>query len=154
MSCRRACEEKANRFPQFTVDIEDIKIHFAALFSEKPDAVPIILIHGWPGSYMEFLPMLQLFSEEFTPSTLPYHLIVPSLPGYVFSSGPPLDRDFTNEDSARILDKLMQGLGFGGGYIAQGGDIGARVSRLLAVDYASCKGMSCCVRTRRYTDGV
>ncbi|GES57515.1 epoxide hydrolase [Aspergillus terreus] len=135
----RACEEKVNRFPQFTVDIEDIKLHFAALFSEKPDAVPIILIHGWPGSYMEFLPILQLFSEEFTPSTLPYHLIVPSLPGYAFSSGPPLDRNFANQDSARILDTLMQGLGFGGGYIAQGGDIGAMVSRQLAVDYDGCK---------------
>ncbi|KAH2452152.1 hypothetical protein KXW63_005772 [Aspergillus fumigatus] len=127
----RACEAKANLFPQFTVDIEDIKLKFAALYSKKPDAVPITLIHGWPGSYTEFLPMLQLFSEEFTPITLPYHLIVPSLPGCAFSWGPPLDRDFTSEDSAR--------LGFGGGYIAQGGDIGARVSRQLVVDYASCK---------------
>lgn len=115
--------------------------------------MPIILIHGWPGSYMEFLPMLQLFSEEFTPSTLPYHLIVPSLPGYAFSSGPPLDRNFMNRDSARILDTLMQGLGFGGGYIAQGGDIGAMVSRQLAVDYDGCKGMSrTCVRTCLDTD--
>ncbi|KAL3410565.1 putative epoxide hydrolase [Aspergillus fumigatus] len=110
----RACEAKANLFPQFTVDIEDIKLKFAALYSKKPDAVPITLIHGWPGSYTEFLPMLQLFSEEFTPITLPYHLIVPSLPGCAFSWGPPLDRDFTSEDSARILDKLMQALGLVG----------------------------------------
>lgn len=111
---RRACEAKANLFPQFTVDIEDIKLKFAALYSKKPDAVPITLYHGWPGSYTEFLPMLQLFSEEFTPITLPYHLIVPSLPGCAFSWGPPLDRDFTSEDSARILDKLMQALGLVG----------------------------------------
>lgn len=111
---RRACEAKANLFPQFTVDIEDIKLKLAALYSKKPDAVPITLIHGWPGSYTEFLPMLQLFSEEFTPITLPYHLIVPSLPGCAFSWGPPLDRDFTSEDSARILDKLMQALGLVG----------------------------------------
>lgn len=136
----RACEDRANSFPQYTVDIEDINLHFAALFSEKPDAVPVVLIHGWPGSYFEFLPLLQLFRDEFTPSTLPFHLIVPSLPGYTFSSGPPLDRNFRNADSARILDQLMQGLGFGGGYIAQGGDIGARVARLLAIDYDSCKG--------------
>lgn len=55
---RRACEAKANLFPQFTVDIEDIKLKLAALYSKKPDAVPITLIHGWPGSYTEFLPML------------------------------------------------------------------------------------------------
>ncbi|KAH1597855.1 hypothetical protein KXV95_001379 [Aspergillus fumigatus] len=54
----RACEAKANLFPQFTVDIEDIKLKLAALYSKKPDAVPITLIHGWPGSYTEFLPML------------------------------------------------------------------------------------------------
>ncbi|KAF9892940.1 hypothetical protein FE257_000532 [Aspergillus nanangensis] len=135
----RACEERINRFPQFTTQIEDINVHFAALFSEKPDAVPIVLIHGWPGSYLEFLPVLELFRDEFNPSTLPYHLIVPSLPGYVFSSGPPLDRNFTNDDSARILDQLMKGLGFSGGYVSQGGDIGSRVSRILAVDYESCK---------------
>lgn len=84
--------------------------------------------------------MLQLFKDEYTPSTLPYHLIVPSLPGYAFSSGPPLDKDFTNTDSARIIDQLMKGLGFASGYVSQGGDIGSRVARLLGVYYDSCKG--------------
>lgn len=84
--------------------------------------------------------MLQLFKDEYTPSTLPYHLIVPSLPGYAFSSGPPLDKNFTNNDSARIIDQLMKGLGFVSGYVSQGGDIGSRVARLLGVYYDSCKG--------------
>jgi microsomal epoxide hydrolase len=92
------------------------------------------------GSYFEFLPLLQLFKDEYSPSTLPYHLIVPSLPGYTFSSGPPLDRDFKNADSARIVDKLMRGLGFSGGYVSQGGDIGSTVARILAIGYNSCKG--------------
>lgn len=84
--------------------------------------------------------MLQLFKKEFSPSNLPYHLIVPSLPGYTFSSGPPMDKTFTTQDTARILDKLMQDLGFGNGYVAQGGDIGSRVGTILAVEHESCKG--------------
>ncbi|KAE8382861.1 Alpha/Beta hydrolase protein [Aspergillus bertholletiae] len=135
----KACEARINDFPQFTAEIEDIQLHFAALFSEKPDAVPIVLLHGWPGSFLEFLPLLQLFRDEFTPSTLPYHLIVPSLPGYGFSSGPPVDRNYTSHDIARIIDTLMKDLGFESGYVAQGGDIGSRVSRILALDHASCK---------------
>ncbi|KAL4870773.1 hypothetical protein BDV12DRAFT_43884 [Aspergillus spectabilis] len=137
----RAVEERANSFPQFTTEIEGLSIHFAALFSEKSDAVPLVLLHGWPGSYFEFLPVLQLFKDEYTPSTLPYHLIVPSLPGYVFSSGPPLDKNFTNADTARIVDQLMRDLGFGSGYVSQGGDIGSRVARLLGVHYDSCKAV-------------
>lgn len=89
---------------------------------------------------MEFLPMLQLFRDEFNPTTLPYHIIVPSLPGYAFSSGPPLDRDYGTGDAARIIDKLMKSLGFQA-YVAQGGDIGCRIARILAVDYECCKGL-------------
>ncbi|KAL3492575.1 Alpha/Beta hydrolase protein [Aspergillus germanicus] len=137
----RKVEARANSFPQYTTEIEGLTIHFAALFSEKADAVPIVLLHGWPGSYFEFLPLLQLLRDEFTPSTLPYHLIVPSLPGYAFSSGPPLDENWTNADSARVIDQLMQNLGLGSGYVAQGGDIGSRISRLLGLKYDSCKAV-------------
>lgn len=93
------------------------------------------------GSFLEFLPILQKFRDEYTPETLPYHLIVPSLPGYTFSSGAPLDRDFGTDDVARVLDQLMKDLGFESGYVAQGGDIGSWVARILGVDYESCKGM-------------
>lgn len=93
------------------------------------------------GSFLEFLPMLQLFRDEFTPDTLPYHIVVPSLPGYTFSSGPPLDRNYGTQDAARIVDKLMQDLGLTG-YVAQGGDIGSRIARILAVDHECCEGLS------------
>ncbi|KAL4948276.1 Alpha/Beta hydrolase protein [Aspergillus filifer] len=142
----RATEKHANSFPQYTTEIEGLTIHFAALFSEKPDAIPIVLLHGWPGSYFEFLPILQFFKSQYSPSTLPYHLIVPSLPGYAFSSGPPLDRNFTNADSARIIDQLMRDLGFGSGYVSQGGDIGSMIARLLGVKYESCKVNMCGLR--------
>ncbi|KAL2838757.1 Alpha/Beta hydrolase protein [Aspergillus pseudodeflectus] len=137
----REVEARANSFPQYTTEIEGLTVHFAALFSEKADAVPIVLLHGWPGSYFEFLPLLQLFRDEFTPSTLPYHLIVPSLPGYAFSSGPPLHKNWTNTDSARAINQLMQNIGLGSGYVAQGGDIGSRISRLLSLNYDGCKAV-------------
>lgn len=99
------------------------------------------LIYHAKGSFLEFLPILQKFREEYTPETLPYHLIVPSLPGFTFSSGPPLERNFGTGDIARVVDQLMKDLGFESGYIAQGGDIGSRIARHLGVDHESCKGM-------------
>ncbi|KAJ5538459.1 hypothetical protein N7494_007938 [Penicillium frequentans] len=137
----KTSEDRINSFPQWTTEIEGLVIHFVGLFSEKKDAIPILLCHGWPGSFLEFLPMLELFQKEYTPSTLPYHLIVPSLPGYTFSSGPPLDRNFGTRDIARVLDQLMKNIGFESGYVAQGGDIGSRIARELAVDYESCKAV-------------
>ncbi|KAJ5124278.1 uncharacterized protein N7515_008103 [Penicillium bovifimosum] len=137
----KSSEDRINSFPQFVTEVEGLTIHFVGLFSERKDAVPLLLLHGWPGSFLEFLPMLQKFKDEYTPETLPYHLIVPSLPGYAFSSGPPLDRDFGTGDIARVVDQLMKGLGFGSGYIAQGGDIGSRIARHLGADHESCKAV-------------
>lgn len=71
---------------------------------------------------------------------LPYHVIVPSLPGYAFSSAPPTDVDFRLEDVAQILDHLMSNLGFSNGYIAQGGDVGSKVAQVLAAKHRNCKG--------------
>jgi microsomal epoxide hydrolase len=79
---------------------------------------------------------------KFTPRDLPYHIVMPSLPGYGFSSPPPLDRDFGMDDIGAIMNQLMLDLGFGDGYIAQGGDIGSRVAKTLAWNYDACKGKS------------
>lgn len=142
---RRKSENVINSFPNFTLDIVDksgpTNIHFVSLFSQKPDAVPLVLLHGWPGNFLEFLPILQLLRTTYTPETLPYHVIVPSLPGYAFSSPPPLDRDFRIEDVARILNKLMVDLGFGSGYIVQGGDVGSKIARVMAAEHESCKAV-------------
>lgn len=84
--------------------------------------------------------MLDLIKKQYPdPSSLPYHIIVPSLPGYAFSSAPPTDRDFKCEHIAPVMDAVMQALGFGDGYIAQGGDLGSFISRQLGVESASCK---------------
>ena len=96
------------------------------------------------GSFLEFLPIISILRKEHDASALPYHLIVPSIPGYTFSSPPPLDRDLRIEDIARIFDKLMVGLGFADGYVVQGGDIGSKIGRVMAVEHASCKGIYQC----------
>lgn len=121
---------------------EEYNVHFAALFSPNQDAVPILLMHGWPGSFLEFLPILTKVQETHAadPASLPYHLIVPSLPGYIFTELGP-SQDIDTDKAADILHQLMLTLGFGpgssgglgGGYIAQGGDVGAGLARSLAV---------------------
>lgn len=115
-------------------------VHFLAMFSNRPDAVPVILLHGWPGSILEFLPMLELFKTKYPADQLPYHFIVPSLPGYTLSEMPLLTQDISQIDVARIMDGLMKKIGFGDAYVAQGGDVGSRVARALGVYHAGCKG--------------
>lgn len=90
---------------------------------------------------MEFLSIMKLLSERYTPETLPYHIVVPSLPGYAFSSPPPLTRDFQLQDIAAIMNSLMIELGFGDGYVVQGGDIGSKVSRVMAATYDTVKAI-------------
>lgn len=138
----RKHEEFFNSFSHFTAPVADSKgdfnIHFTGLFSSKPDAIPLLCLHGWPGSFLEFLPIMDRLRNNYSPSTLPYHIIVPSLPGYTFSSPPPSDRDFRVEDIARVFNTLMLGLGFPS-YIAQGGDIGSKIARVLAAEHTACK---------------
>lgn len=141
----RAREAYINSFPNFKTSIKDdqsnfvFDIHFAALFSQKPDAVPLTFLHGWPGSFLEFLGVLDYFRSKYQPAELPFHIVVPSLPGYTLSSGPPTDRDFKVQDIANVIDKLMTGLGFEG-YVAQGGDIGSYTCRALS-KYPACKAV-------------
>lgn len=93
------------------------------------------------GSFLEFLPTLDILQKKYSPKDLPYHLIVPSLPGYAFSTPPPLDRDFRIEDMARIITKLAVSLGFGDGFVVQGGDVGSKVARVIAAKHEECKGL-------------
>lgn len=142
----RKHEAHINSFPNFKVTIRDgagepLSIHFAALFSKKKDAVPVIFMHGWPGSFLEFLPMLEILRTNHTTDTLPFHAVVPSLPGYGLSSGPPAVRDFSASDAARVLNQLMVDLGFGGGYVAQGGDVGYFLARTMSAVHDECKAL-------------
>jgi microsomal epoxide hydrolase len=138
----RAQEKHINSFPNYTMQIEDLNIHFIALFSEKEDAIPIIMMHGWPGSFIEFLPLAGLIRDKYSAKDLPYHIIIPSLPGYTLSSGPLVDKDFSKDDTARIMNKLMTNLGFDK-YIAQGGDVGSFVAETMAHEYDACVAVHC-----------
>ncbi|KAF4632914.1 hypothetical protein G7Y89_g5203 [Cudoniella acicularis] len=141
----RKTEERINSFPNFVVPVEyegDLfSIHFVALFSQRQDALPVLLLHGWPGSFLEFLGVLDVYRNKYSAADLPYHIVVPSLPGYGYSSGPPLDKSFELKDVAQILDSLMTGIGFSSGYVAQGGDIGSFLSRILGVTSKHCKAV-------------
>lgn len=135
-SLRRSVEDEINSFPNFKLPVryntDTYNIHFAALFSASLSAVPVMMLHGWPGSFLEFLPIMHILATKYTPETLPYHIIVPSLPGYALSSPPPKDKDFRLEDAAIILDTLMRQLGFENvGYVVQGGDVGSKLARVL-----------------------
>ena len=84
--------------------------------------------------------MLSALTANYSPEELPYHVIVPSMPGYAFSATPPVDKNWTMQDTGRLLHKLMLGLGFGDGYALQGGDIGSYTARMMASRYDACKG--------------
>lgn len=140
----RKHEDRINSFPNFMSKVENadlgtMSIHFVALFSNREDALPVVFLHGWPGSFLEFYPVLDLLVNKYTPDNMPYHIIVPSLPGYGLSSASiPLDKETHLESVAESVHQLMLDLGFGGGYAAQGGDIGSFIARFIS-NYNECK---------------
>ncbi|KAF4463688.1 NWD1 [Fusarium albosuccineum] len=71
-----------------------------------------ILLHGWPGSFLEFLPTLKLLQKKYNSSSLPYHVIVPSLPGYTLSSGPSKTEAWNSDDAAHVINNAITALGF------------------------------------------
>lgn len=132
-------EKRINSFPNYRMQIDGVDLHFVALFSEKKDAVPIQFLHGWPGSFIEFLPMLEVIRKQYSAKDLPYHIIVPSLPGYPLSARP-TSKEWSLEDSSRVLNQLMLNLGFER-YLAQGGDVGSFLARLSAQSHEACVGI-------------
>ncbi|KAG8169374.1 hypothetical protein KVR01_000119 [Diaporthe batatas] len=135
-------QDSINGVPNFKVPVEDdgetYNIHFAALFSQNKNATPLLLSHGWPGSFLEFLPILNKVQKQYAsdPASLPYHLIVPSLPGYGLTKIS-ANKNITMEICSRILNKLMVKLGFNQ-YIAQGGDVGSMVTKMVVEEYEEC----------------
>ncbi|MGV9562801.1 epoxide hydrolase family protein [Streptomyces sp. NPDC003480] len=128
----RSAEARLNEWPQFTTEIDGARIHFAHIRSPEPDATPLLLTHGWPGSIVEFLDVVGPLTDPAAHGGDPadaFHVVVPALPGYGFS-GPTRD---TGWEPGRIADawaELMDRLGYRR-FGAQGGDWGAAVSREL-----------------------
>ncbi|NNH70230.1 epoxide hydrolase [Nocardia uniformis] len=125
----RVVESVLNSYPQFTTEIDEQRIHFLHIRSAEPEAVPLLMTHGWPGSIVEFLDVIGPLTDPGAHGGNPndaFHLVIPSLPGFGFS-GPVTDSGWTTERIARTWDELMRRLGYDR-YGVQGGDIGAAVS--------------------------
>ncbi|MFE3799014.1 epoxide hydrolase family protein [Nocardia tengchongensis] len=129
----RAAEAELNRYPQFLTEIEGQRVHFLHIRSAEPDAVPLLLTHGWPGSVAEFLDIIGPLTDPRAHGGDPadaFHLVIPSLPGFGFS-GPVADTGWTRARIGRVWAELMNRLGYER-YGVQGGDIGGSVSPEVA----------------------
>ncbi|MCU1689796.1 MAG: epoxide hydrolase, partial [Jatrophihabitantaceae bacterium] len=128
----RVHEARLNAFPQFTTFVDGQRVHFLHVRSPEPDATPLIVTHGWPGSIAEFLRVIGPLSDPRAHGGSPedaFHLVIPSIPGFGFS-GPVSEPGW---DTARIgaaFAALMARLGYTR-YGAQGGDWGSMISRWI-----------------------
>lgn len=130
----RAHEDRLNEIPQFTTTVDGQNIHFLHVRSAEPDAMPLLLLHGWPGSIVEFLGMIGPLTDPRAHGGVPsraFHVVVPSLPGYGFS-GPTTERGWDSARMARAFASLMARLGYER-WGAAGGDAGALVGRELGI---------------------
>jgi epoxide hydrolase len=139
----RAREARMNEFDHFTTQIDGARIHFIHARSPEPNALPIVLTHGWPGSIVEFLDVIEPFTDPAAhggDAADAFHVVVPSLPGYAFSE-PTRDRGWHPGRVARAWVELMAGLGYSR-YTAQGGDWGSFVTlQVGAADPDHCVGV-------------
>jgi pimeloyl-ACP methyl ester carboxylesterase len=130
----RKQEAELNAFPQFTASIDGQTIHFVHMRSAVPDATPLVLLHGYPSSFVESLRMIEPLTDPEAHGGLPedaFHVVVPSLPGFGFST-PVAAPGGAIAESASAIDRIMQALGYER-YGVSGGDIGAGVSEQLCI---------------------
>jgi pimeloyl-ACP methyl ester carboxylesterase len=130
----RKIEAKLNALPQFTTEIDGLDIHFIHVRSKHDNALPMIVTHGWPGSIIEQMKIIDPLTNPTAhgaSASDAFHLVIPSLPGHGFS-GKPTAPGWTPVSIARAWATLMQRLGYTR-YVAQGGDWGNAVSELMAL---------------------
>ena len=130
----RAHEATLNEIPQYTTTIDGQNIHFLHVRSADPGAVPLLLLHGWPGSVAEFLAMIGPLTDPRAHGGDPsraFHVVVPSLPGYGFS-GPTSEPGWDSARMAKAFAALMSRLGYERWGVA-GGDTGALVGKELGI---------------------
>jgi len=126
----RALEARINRQPNFLVDVDGLRIHCIHRRSSRADAVPLMLIHGWPTSFLEFLDICDALAEP-EGDAPPFHVIVPSLPGYGFSETRP---GTSPSRIATLFAELMSRLGHDR-YLVQGGNWGSSIGTEMARDH-------------------
>ena len=130
----RRCEAQLNALPHFITEIDGLDIHFIHVRSKHENALPLIVTHGWPGSIIEQLkivdPLVNPTAHGASASDA-FHLVIPSMPGYGYS-GKPTTTGWGPERIARAWNVLMKRLGYTN-YVAQGGDWGAVIVDLMGV---------------------
>ena len=129
----RTCEARLNALPQFLTEIDGLDIHFLHVRSRHEHALPLIVTHGWPGSVIEQLKIIDPLTNPTAhgaSASDAFHLVIPSMPGYGFS-GKPTTTGWDPKRIARAWVVLMQRLGYTH-FVAQGGDWGAGVSEAMA----------------------
>jgi pimeloyl-ACP methyl ester carboxylesterase len=132
----RAQERALNRLDHLLTTIDAVDVHFVHARSPNPDAVPLLLTHGWPGSFVEFVDLVGPLTDPAAhggDASDAFHVVIPSLPGFGFS-GKPTDPGWNPEKMADVLAALMARLGYER-YGVQGGDWGAIIGRSLAGNY-------------------
>ncbi|XP_036437136.1 epoxide hydrolase 1 [Colossoma macropomum] len=126
--------DKLNRYPHFKTKIEGIDVHYVHAkpknLPEGARSVPLMMVHGWPGSFYEFYGILPLLTEPASPEDVAFEVICPSIPGYGFSQAPH-KKGFDSVCAARVFHKLMKRLGFSQFYV-QGGDWGWLITTNMA----------------------
>jgi pimeloyl-ACP methyl ester carboxylesterase len=130
----RKAEKRLNSFPNFLTEIDGLDIHFIHVRSKHENALPVIITHGWPGSVIEQLKVIEPLADPTAhggTAADAFHVVVPSLPGYGFS-GKPTAPGWTPVRIATAWATLMQRLGYTR-YVAQGGDWGNAVSEIMAL---------------------
>lgn len=133
----RAAERGLNRWPQFSAVVEGQRLHFLHLKGSGANTIPLLLIHGWPGSHYEFFDVIELLTHPERcglAGAQAFDIVIPSLPGYGFSEAPPTPID-TRAIAGR-LQLLMTGVLGYPRYLAQGGDWGSLIASWLGIDHA------------------
>lgn len=127
----RQCEARLNALGQFMTEIDGLDIHFLHVRSPRADAMPVVMTHGWPGSVIEFMGVINQLTNPDDPAAPAFHLVLPSLPGYGFS-GKPTTTGWGVEKIGRAWGELMARLGYEK-WFAQGGDWGSIVTTAIGV---------------------
>jgi len=136
----RRCEARLNALGQYMTEIDGVDIHFLHVRSPRADAMPVVMTHGWPGSVIEFMGVIEQLTNPADPAAPAFHLVLPSLPGYGFS-GKPSVTGWGVEKIGRAWGELMARLGYAK-WFAQGGDWGSVVTTAIGVQQvAGCIGI-------------
>ena len=131
----RAQERELNRLTHYRVELDGLGIHFVLQRANHAGAIPLVMTHGWPSSFLELMPLLPLLTDPMSHG-IPgpaFDIVIPSLPGYGFSDRP-RTTGITVQHTADLWDRLMRGLGYQR-YAAGGGDFGSAVATCLGRDH-------------------